>query len=92
MFEIHFRDNKGIDKDKWRKQALSKWKSVANELHRDVQLDEGMNEIIKSWRECFSEALNDIRLKEYVRNNHHQKVFKTKDVAPAMDPVNFTPH
>lgn len=90
-FEVHFRDKRGeIDKDKWRRQAMSKWKSVASELHKDVQMDEGMNEIVKPWKTCFEEALKDERLKQFIRDNSHQKVFPQK-VAPCIDPVNFSP-
>jgi hypothetical protein len=82
-FEVHFRNQRGPDKERWRQRAMSKWKSIANELHRDVTLSDALNPIQKSWKECFKEALKDPRLKEFIRHNPHHRVF---------DPVNFTAH
>jgi hypothetical protein len=75
VFEVHYHDKHGEDRDKWRRQAFSKWKSVANELHRDVQLTEVGNPVEKTWRECFQEALKNPKLKDYIRKPHHRKVF-----------------
>ena len=75
VFEVHYHDKHGEDRDKWRRQAFSKWKSVANELHRDVQLTEVGNPLEKTWKECFQEALKHPKLKDYIRKPHHQKVF-----------------
>jgi hypothetical protein len=75
VFEVHYHDKHGEDRDKWRRQAFSKWKSVANEIHRDVQLTEVGNPVEKTWKECFQEALNHPKLKDYIRKPHHQKVF-----------------
>ena len=99
VFEVHYHDKHGEDRDKWRRQAFTKWKSVANELHRDVQLTEVGNPVEKSWKECFQEALKHPKLKDYIRKPHHQKVFDDKGYpasvqgkpAPCMDAVNFTP-
>jgi hypothetical protein len=81
VFEVHYHDKHGEDRDKWRRQAFSKWKSVANELHRDVQLTEVGNPVEKTWKECFQEALKHPKLKDYIRKPHHQKVFD-EDGAP----------
>lgn len=97
-FEVHFRDNHGEDREKWRHKALTSWKSLANEIHRDVQLSEVGNPIEKTWKECFREALKDPKMKEYMRAPHHQRVFDDKGYpakiqgkpAPCIDPVNFT--
>ena len=99
VFEVHYHDKHGEDRDKWRRQAFTKWKSVANELHRDVQLTEVGNPVEKTWKECFQEALKHPKLKDYIRKPHHQKVFDDKGYpaevqgkpAPCMDAVNFTP-
>ena len=76
MFEVHFHNNHGEHRDKWRRKAFSTWKSVANELHRDVQLTEAGNPIQKTWKECFEEALKHPKLNEFIRMEHHQPVFK----------------
>jgi hypothetical protein len=81
MFEVHFRNNHGEDRDKWRRKAFTKWKSLANEIHRDVPLNEVGNPIQKSWKQAFEEALKHPELQEFVRKNSHQRIF---------DPVNFT--
>ena len=81
-FNVHFRNNHGEDKDKHRKKAASKWKTLASKLHSDKQLTEVGNEVVKSWKECFQTALKDPEMKEYIRHPHEQKIF---------DPVNFTP-
>mgnify|MGYP007128603986 CR=1 FL=1 len=99
-FEVHFRDVRGQDREKWRKKAASTWKSLANELYRDVPLNDALNPIQKSWKECFQEAMKDPKLKPYIRNNHHQKVFDDKGYPKSVqgkpqaciDPVNFTAH
>lgn len=98
-FEVHFRDNRGPDKEKWRQRAASKWKSIANELHRDVPLSDSCNPIQKSWKQCFKEALKDPRLQEFIRHSPHHKIFDDKGYPaniqgkpqPCIDPVNFTP-
>ncbi len=97
-FEIHFRNAHGIDKEKWSKKAVSTWKSCANELHRDVPLSDACNPIQKSWKDCFTEALSDPRLKPYVREKF-EKLFNDKGYPPkvqgkpqtVVDPVNLTP-
>lgn len=98
-FEVHFRDNRGIDKEKWRQRAASKWKSIANELHRDVPLNDACNPMQRTWKECFREALKDPRLQEFMRHSPHHRIFDDKGYPakvqgkpqPVMDPVNFTP-
>lgn len=74
-FKIHYRDNHGEDKEKWRKKACTTWKSLANEIHGDVQLSDGCNPIQKSWKESFEEALNHPKLKEFIITYPHKKVF-----------------
>jgi len=98
-FEVHFRDKRGPDKEKWRRRAFSKWKTLANEIHSDVQLTEVGNPVQKSWKECFKEALKHPELQEFMRHSPHHKVFDDRGYpakvqgkpAPCMDPVNFTP-
>jgi hypothetical protein len=90
QFEVHFRNNHGIDKDNHRKKAASKWRSLASKIHNDTELNEVGNPQQLSWKESFKLALKDPELKEYIRNNSHQKVFGNKDVAPCIDSVNFT--
>lgn len=90
-FEVHFKNARGDDKEKWRRKAFSTWKSIANEIHTDsTQLNEVGNQVQKSWKECFQEALKDPKLKEYIRKNSHQKIYQNKNVAPFIDPINFT--
>lgn len=83
QFEVHFRDKRGIDKEKWRRRAFSKWKTLANEIYRESQqLTEAGNPINKPWKECFREALKHPELQEFIRSKPHQQIF---------DPINFTP-
>jgi hypothetical protein len=102
-FEIHFRENRAELRDKWRHKAMTTWKSLANELHGDVQLSDACNPIQKTWKECFSEALKDPKMKDFIRTNNHQRVFPEVHPdkgypaevqgkpQPVMDCVNFTP-
>lgn len=97
-FEVHFRDNHKEDKEKWRSKALTTWKSLANEIYKEVTEFNTCNPVQKSWKECFREALKHPKLQEYIRNNHHQRVFPDKGypahvqgkAQPVIDPVNFT--
>jgi hypothetical protein len=75
VFEVHYHDKHGEDRDKWRRQAFTKWKSAANEIYRDVQLTEVGNPIQKTWKEAFQEALKHPKLKDYIRKPHHQPVY-----------------
>jgi hypothetical protein len=98
-FEVHFRNARGVDKEKWRRKAMSTWKSCANELHRDVPLSDALNPIQKSWKECFKEAMKNPKMKPYIRVHHHHKIFDDKGYPAAVqgkpqavvDPVNLTP-
>ena len=45
MFEVHYHDTHGEDREKWRRKAFTKWKSLANETYRDVQLTEVGNPV-----------------------------------------------
>jgi len=97
-FEVHFRDNRGEDKEKWRRRAFSKWKTLANEIHGDVQLTDKGNPVQKTWKESFEEALKHPELQEFMRHSPHHRVFDDKGYPasvqgkpqPCMDPVNFT--
>lgn len=90
-FEVHFRNKRGDDKEKWRRKAFSTWKSIANEIRREsTQLNEVGNQVQKSWKKCFEEALEDPKLMEYIRKNSHQKIYPDKNTAPCIDPINFT--
>lgn len=77
-FEVHYRHNRGEDKDKWRHKAMTTWKSLANAIHSDVQLSDACNPIQKPWKQCFEEALKHPKMKEFVRDNHNQRVFNSK--------------
>lgn len=81
-FELTFRDKKGPERDKWRKQAAGKWATVAREIYNNPELNEIGNPQMKSWEQCFQEALADERLKPFIREMDRTRVF---------DPVNFTP-
>ena len=90
-FEVHFRNKHGEDREKWRRKSFTKWKSLANEIHGDVPLNDALNPIQKSWRQSFKEALKHPELQEFIRHSPHHKVFDDKNVAPCIDPINFTP-
>ena len=75
VFEVHFHNAHGEDRDKWRRKAFSKWRSLANEIHNDVQLTEVGNPIRPSWKESFDLALKDSRMEEFIRTEQHQRVF-----------------
>lgn len=79
-FELTFKNKRGEEKNKWRSQAASKWKTVAREIHNNPDLNEIGNPQQKSWEHCFQEALNDERVKPFI-----------KEMASIYDPVNFTP-
>jgi hypothetical protein len=87
VFEVHYHDKRGEDKEKWRRRAFSKWKTLANEIHRESDtLNEAGNPTTKSWKDCFKEALAHPELEEFIRNpTKHQRVY------PSVDSVNFTP-
>lgn len=98
-FDVHFREKRGEDKEKWRHKAMTTWKSLANEIHGDIRLSDALNPIQKSWKKSFSEALKHPKMKDFVRINHHQRIFPDKGYPasvqgkpqPVMDAVNFTP-
>lgn len=75
-FEVHYHNKHGEDREKWRRRAFSKWKSLANEIHRDVQLTEVGNPVEKSWKQAFEEALERPELKEFIRTDAHVRVFE----------------
>ena len=75
VFEVHYHNTHGEDRDKWRRKAFSKWKSLASEIHNDVQLTEAGNPVQKSWKEAFQEALKHPELEGFIRKPHHQRVF-----------------
>ena len=75
QFEVHFRNNHGADQEKWRRKAFTTWKSVANEIHGEVTLSDSYNPIQKTWKQSFEEALKHPKLKEFIRQNHHQKIY-----------------
>lgn len=81
-FELTFRDKLGEEKNKWRTQAASRWSALARKIHNSPEINEIGNPVNKSWEECFTEALNDERMKPYI---------KETDRTPCFDPVNFTP-
>jgi hypothetical protein len=81
VFEVHFHNNRGEKRDKWRRKAFSKWKSIANEIHNDVQLNETGNPIEKSWKQAFAEALEHPDIQEFIRNHSkHQSVFDSRKI------------
>jgi hypothetical protein len=78
MFEVHFHNNHGPDKKKYRHRAFTTWKSLATEIYNDVTINEVGNPIQLSWKESFKKALKHPKLQEYIRQPHHQKVFDNK--------------
>lgn len=74
-FELTFRNKKGDDKDKWRKQASGKWATIAREIYNNPDLNEIGNLMQKSWEQCFQEALGDDRLKPFIREVDKTPVF-----------------
>ena len=61
-------------------------------------MTDACNPIQKSWKQSFEEALKHPKLEEFIRKNHHQKVFDDKGYhakvqgkpQACIDPVNFT--
>ena len=75
-FEVHFRNNRGEDKDRWKHKALTTWKSCATEIHKESGgYSKGGNWKEKSWRRCFKEALKHPRMKEFIRTNPEYRIF-----------------
>ena len=100
QFEIHFRDKKGrLEKEKYRKRAVSKWKSLASKIHNESkELNEVGNSQEKNWKICFEEALQDPELKEFIRDNPHQRIFQPEETGyelkqevPMCNPEDYTP-
>lgn len=88
MFEVHYHNNHGEDKEKHRRKAFTKWKSLASKIHGDIQLNEVGNPVEKSWKQSFKEAMEHPELQEYMRKPHHRKIYGSN---AGIDPVNFTP-
>jgi hypothetical protein len=70
-FPIRFGANRGEDKYKCRHKAASKWKSLAREIYTSTGLSESGNPIVKPWKVCFQEALNDPEMKEFILKDHN---------------------
>jgi hypothetical protein len=101
QFEIHFRDKKGrLEKEKYRKQAVSKWKSLAAKIYKENDtLDEVGNQHTITWKEAFSLALQEPELKEFIRDNHHQQIYpqensgyELKQIYPYINPEDYNPN
>ena len=75
-YEIHYRNNRGEDKLRWKRKALTTWKSCATEIHKE---SEGYNDVgnwvEKPWHQCFKEALKHPKMKDFIRTNPEYKVF-----------------
>jgi len=74
-FELTFRNKKGEAKNKWRQQAASKWKAIANEIYRNPDLNEIGNPILKSWCDCFLSALEREEMKPFIKPTDRSPVF-----------------
>lgn len=85
MFEVHYHANRGPDKEKWRHRAFSKWKTIANEIHNNVELNEVGNPMQKTWKQAFKEALEHPELQEFIRKEYHQRIYPQ-----SIDSVNFS--
>jgi len=60
------------------------WVSLAKRLHKEPrEITECGNLIMRNWKECFSEALNDPKINRFTEKSGEGN-------APIMDPVNFT--
>jgi hypothetical protein len=97
-FEVHYHNKHGEDREKHRRRAFTTWKSLASEIHGDVQLSNACNPVQKSWKDSFKEALEHPKLQEYIRQPYHQRVYDDKGYPKSVqgkpqaviDPVNFT--
>ena len=77
QFEIHFRNNHGEDREKHSKKAASKWRSLASKIRNESkELNEVGNQVEKTWKECFEEALQHPELKEFIRDKPHQQIYR----------------
>lgn len=74
----HDRVNKTI------KKISRSWASEAKKLHKEVNLSEIGNKTMRTWKECFEQALKSPKVAPYIQENG-------TDAAAVMDPVNFTP-
>lgn len=75
VFEVHYHNTHGEDREKWRRKAFTKWKSLANEIYRDVKLTEVGNPVQKTWKQAFEEALKHPELQEFIRTDKHVSAF-----------------
>lgn len=77
QFEIHFRNNHGVDKENHRKKAASKWRSLASKIHNESKtLNEVGNPVELSWKESFLLALKSEEMKPFIRDKPHQQIYR----------------
>jgi len=75
---------------KYTERVGNAWASTAKRLFKEPKrVTECGNKIMRNWKECFEEAMNDPKLKTFIKNCGGGKR-PQKDVAPVMNPVNFT--
>ena len=63
------------------------WVNVAKKIRNNPDLNEIGNPDVKSWAQCFKEALEDPKISGLIEGFEESKL----NVAPVSDPVNFTP-
>ena len=86
-FKVHFRDNRNEDREKHRKKAATTWKRLATEIRKNAGLSEGGNPIIIPWQECFSRALKNDEMKEFVDDGSATPIFEAIDFKPSWKPI-----
>lgn len=64
-----------MEKDKYRSRAANQWSSIAREIYNNPELNEVGDPIQKSWENCFEEALNDDRMKSFIKSNDKTPIF-----------------
>lgn len=75
-FNIHFRNNRGDDRHKWKTKAARTWKKLAMEIRKSSGLSEVGNPVIIPWKECFEKALQDPSMKEFIDDGSSTPIFE----------------
>jgi hypothetical protein len=101
-FDLDYRGNLGEKRKLWSKKAVSTWKRLANEIRKNVEINEVGNTKTTSWYECFVRALQSNEMNPFRLTRPANKIsFEKKnvttgyqnapDVVAGVDPVNFSP-
>jgi hypothetical protein len=61
------------------------WVSAAKRIRNNPELNEIGSPKVKSWSQCFKEALDDPKVKPFIEG------VEESEIGTSIDPINFTP-